>query len=124
MTSKKDLILALHAQGKTTREIAKAVYGVPDSAPQKVADRKMAYIRVVLRQRKGGGASDIDRRSLMRRFGAKTYQEAIRIRNAGNRDYRAAWQKRKYHSNPAYRAAKLAYHRRWRMALARESARV
>ena len=122
MTSKKDLILALHAQGKTTREIVVGVYGADlDRHRHRV---KAAYVRVVLNQRKGGSVSDIDRRSLMRRFGAKTYKEAIRIRNAGNRDYRAAWQKRKYHGDPVYRAARLAYGHRRRMALARESTRV
>ena len=62
MTTKKNRILALHAQGKTTREIAKAVYGVPDSAPGKVADRKMAYVRVVTKARKNAGRSETDRR--------------------------------------------------------------
>ena len=55
-------ILKLHSAGKTTREIAVAVSGLKPDAPHKVADRKMAYVRVVLRQRqrKGTGASKHD----------------------------------------------------------------
>lgn len=43
-------ILALYAQGKSTREIADHV------------GTNIAYVRVVARQRKGGGESETDRR--------------------------------------------------------------
>ena len=50
--------------GMTTRQIADAV-GCGTS-----------YVRVVTRQRKGKGTSAIDRRYLMKRYGASTASEA------------------------------------------------
>ncbi len=50
-------IMALAAQGLTTRQIACEVYGISLAAPKRVLDGPMAYVRVVVRQRKGGGDS-------------------------------------------------------------------
>ncbi len=119
--TKKDRILALHQEGKTTRQIAEAVYRLPKCAKQKEADRKMAYVRVVLRQRKGSGESEIDRRYVMRRWGAATPKEAYRLRES--QPSRRAWVKRKYQTDPIWRAKqqKYARDRYWRMKTARES---
>lgn len=45
--TKASQIMALHAQGLSTREIALEVYG-------EAIDKRMAYVRIVVRQRKGG----------------------------------------------------------------------
>ena len=55
-------IMALAGEGKTTREIAIAVYG-----PRCNVRTKAAYVRVVLRQRKGRGESDVDRRHVAKK---------------------------------------------------------
>lgn len=120
--TKKDQIMALHREGRTTRQIACEVYGLPLDAPKKVADRKMAYIRVVIRQRKGTSQSAADVTYLVRKYGSVA--NGHRVRNAGQRDYRSARHKRLYHTDPAWRQRKLdrekAYY--WKMKAARESA--
>lgn len=62
MMTKAQKILELHQAGKTTREIATRIYGIPRNAPKAVADKKMAYVRVVIRQRRGSASSEIDKR--------------------------------------------------------------
>lgn len=81
-------IMALHKRGKTTREIAMAVYGLAPDPTRQVIDRKMAYVRVVLRQRKGQGTSPANTRYLI------------------SKGYKKTWQRNKerYHNDPAYRA--------------------
>ena len=96
MTSKKDLILALHAKGKTTRQIALDVYGRKlGRAEIRV---KSAYVRVVLNQRKGGGCSEYDRR----------YME-----NSG-RDRQKIRHQERYATDPGYRARHRASASAWR----------
>lgn len=57
-------IMRLHAEGLSTREIALEVYALDPSLPWDVLDRKMAYVRVVIRQRKGTRQSQHDQRYL------------------------------------------------------------
>ncbi len=56
------------------------------------------YVRVVARQRFGGGASEIDRRYRQSPLG-------LYIRNE--------WRKRKYRNDPAFRERKLKSDQRW-----------
>lgn len=58
MTTLAAKILALNDGKRTTREIAELVYG--KGCPEK----RLAYVRVVLRQRKGSCSSENDRRYL------------------------------------------------------------
>lgn len=85
MTTKSAKIMELHARGLSTRAIAMEVYGDTTAS-------HLAYVRLVAFQRKGGGMSEADRR----------YVETHRaeINNRVNR-----WQKHKYHTNHAWRAA-------------------
>ncbi len=89
--SKKDQILALAKQGKSTHQIAREVYGLPKWAGSETVDRKAAYVRVVLRQRKGGPISKHDARYLMTKYGGATVKEARkranRIRYADPKKY-------------------------------------
>lgn len=110
MTTKKDRILALHQEGKTVRQIAEVVYGLPKGANHKERDRKMAYIRVVLNQRKGGSESDADRR-YMDNGGREVRNLRKQERYATDPVFRAkadaaslAWFKARYHSDAAFRA--------------------
>ena len=110
MTTKKDRILALHKEGKTTREIAEVVYKLRKGAPQKEADKRMAYIRVVLNQRKGGSYSDADRR-YMDNGGREVRNLRKQERYATDRVFRAKadaaslkWFKKRYHSDAVFRA--------------------
>ncbi len=84
-------IMALHAEGKTTKQIAEAVYGAQLSYA--AWDRRMAYVRVVLRQRQGGGQSQHD---IAYRRSSERYQKY-------HRDYAY----RRYHSDPEFRDAVL-----------------
>ena len=87
MTTKVALIMALHAEGKTTRQIAEAVYGNLTSYAER--DRKMAYVRVALRQRKNNGKSKADRAydlKQRRRFGHSRWTE-YRRQLADSGDY-------------------------------------
>lgn len=54
----KDRIMQLHDGKRSTREIADLVYGEPATRTQ------MAYARIVIRQRKGGALSPIDKKYL------------------------------------------------------------
>ena len=77
--TKKAQIMALHAQGKATREIACEVYGISLEAPAHVLDTPMAYVRVVTRQRKGGSLSAYDATWLCRAYGTgEDVKEALR----------------------------------------------
>ena len=97
--TKKDRIIALAHEGKTVRQIAEVVYRLPKGAKQKEADRKMAYVRVVLRQRKDGPSK----------------HDAAYI--AANRDKICARKRRyytrRYHSDAAWREQVLAAHKAW-----------
>ena len=84
-------IMALHKQGKTTREIALKIYGA--GCDVRV---KMAYVRVVVNQRKGSGMSKHD----------KAYQAAEEAQTR-RRAYQRGYNKRRYHSDPVWRQAKL-----------------
>ena len=93
--TKAQQILALNAEGHTTRVIAGIVYGLNDDAPIADWDRRMAYVRVVLRQRREGtGASIYDRRYW----------------DARGRDR----QRERYHIDPDFRAQKVRSARVWR----------
>lgn len=74
MTTKAAAIMALHAQGLTTREIALQVYG--EATPS-----RMAYVRIVRFQRKGT-QSAADARYLMSKWNCDTIQEANRRNSA------------------------------------------
>ena len=52
--TKAQRIIKLWLQGKSTREIACAVYGLSLCADRVTVDKCMAYVRVVVRQRPGG----------------------------------------------------------------------
>ena len=92
--TKAQQILALSAEGHTTRVIAGIVYGLDDDAPGADWDRRMAYVRVVLRQRREGtGASIYDRRYW----------------DARGRDR----QRERYHIDPDFRARKVRSTRVW-----------
>ena len=71
-------IMALHRAGKTTREIAASVYGLREDAPSAEIDDKMAYVRVVVRQRKGKSASKHDIRWYRSEAGRKSNAAAHR----------------------------------------------
>lgn len=76
---KTEQIMTLHSQGKTTWEIAREVYALPNWASREDVDRKAAYVRVVLRQRNGRGLSKTDERYLKRRYGTRTVKEAHKL---------------------------------------------
>lgn len=78
--SKAEQIRQLAAEGHTTRVIAELVMGVADDAPYKEADRKMAYVRAVVRQRGEDGISEEQKRYLRRRYGV-SYKAAVRLEN-------------------------------------------
>ncbi len=101
--TKAQQIMNLHKQGHSTREIAEAVYGQqPDYASW---DRKMAYVRIVIRQRKGTRYSANDGRYLMRKFGGKTPREAHKLRQ------------RERYRDPAYRKQQAVYMAAYRQRL-------
>ncbi len=98
MTTKAQQIMDLHKQGKTTRQIAEAVYGKqPDHAAW---DRKQAYVRVVVRQREGFGRSEHDRKYM----------------NNGGRDMQNSSRRDRYARDPAFREHRLEQHKRWKKA--------
>lgn len=94
MSTKKQQIMALHARGKSTREIAAAVYGLSTSTPWREADRRMAYVRVVIRQRKGGNSSAHDVAWLMKTFGGDSLAEARHGQRAAYRKQAASSRKK------------------------------
>ena len=97
-TTKASQIMALHAEGKSTREIARRVF-----ATDSPTESNLAYVRVVVGQRRGGGQSANDkayqRTEAYRRWNNgywraryaadAAYRETVRKRNA------RAWVKRK-----------------------------
>lgn len=86
-------IMALHATGLSTREIAIQVYGEDCDVPL-----KMAYVRVVVNQRKGRGASKHD----------LAYQKSPRgafLRNG--------YRRKRYAADPEYRAVCASHNRRY-----------
>jgi hypothetical protein len=101
--SKATQILDLYEQGHTTRVIAWMVYGLTDEAPAKEWDSRMAYIRVVVRQRKGRGMSPIDARYVTKKYGS--LNAFYKVQNDRTQDWRNAYY-RKRREDPAYRAAK------------------
>ena len=105
MATIKSKILALHSEGKTPREIAIIAYEFDSKLSARDIDRKAAYVRVVVRQRKGKALSDFDR----------TYRKTEAAKVA-HRVYMRLWQKRRYESDPAFRDAKRAAMRAYRGA--------
>jgi hypothetical protein len=97
MATKKLQILALDREGKTPRDIAIIVYGLDSGLSARDIDRKAAYVRVVVRQRKGSGLSAFDR--AYRKTDAAKISHRKRMRR---------WQKRRYETEPAFREAKRA----------------
>ena len=65
-------ILALNDGKKSTREIAEKIYGAP------VEPKHLSYVRVVLRQRRGAGSSENDRRYLDSSLGIAMQRRANR----------------------------------------------
>ncbi len=59
--TKSEQIMALHAEGRSNREIACEVYGIFTDAPTSLLTVPMTYVRVVTRQRMGKGQSTHDR---------------------------------------------------------------
>lgn len=57
MTTKAARIMALAAQGRTTRQIACEVNGLSADAPHRALAGAMAYVRTVVNQRQGKGDS-------------------------------------------------------------------
>jgi hypothetical protein len=98
MTTKASQIMALHKQGHTTRVIAEIVYGLTDEIPYKTWDQRMAYVRIVVKQRKGKSLSVADKRYLKN----------------GGREKRAQNFVRRYWDDPKFRADHLAGKRRSR----------
>lgn len=88
---KSDRIRELDKNGRTVRQIADVV-GCPTS-----------YVRVVLRQRVGGGMSKHDKAHLIKKHGSLKAAYAAHYQD--HREYfRAYWAKR-WREDPAYRAA-------------------
>ena len=106
MATKKSQILALDREGKTPREIAIIVYGLDSSLPARDIDRKAAYVRVVVRQRKGNGLSAFDR----------AYRKTDAAKSSHRKRMRR-WQKRRYETEPGFREAKRAVMRAYRERL-------
>ncbi len=96
--TKKEQIMALHAKGKTTRQIAEAVYGLQPDCMAKTVDKYMAYVRVVTRQRKGAGHSKNDRKYL----------------ENGGRDLQNNRRRDRYASDPAFRQYRLDTYQKWK----------
>ena len=117
--SKATQILDLYEQGHTTRVIAWMVYGLTDEAPAKEWDSRMAYIRVVVRQRKGRGMSPIEVRYLTKKYGSM--DAFYKVRNDRTSDWRNAYYRKRYQEDPVYRAAHLEQ-KRARRARARATA--
>lgn len=95
--TKKEHILKLHTRGLTTREIATKVFRIDPAGSYAECDRKMAYVRVVIRQRKSNGRSAADLR--WARNGGQALQNASRVR--------------RYASDPAYRQKCIDSARDW-----------
>ena len=117
MFTKAQMIMDLHAKGKTTRQIALAIYG---PMAGKVLQTKMAYVRVVCRQRGGSGRSDTDRKYLDGGGRARAAAR-INVRYRTDPEFRAlalartaTWQR----SNRAKRAASQRAYRQRKLALA------
>lgn len=83
-------IMALAAQGKTTREIAQIVW-----ATQTPTQANLSYVRVVRDQRKGTKPSKHD----------IAYVKATVERR---RKYAREWARDRYQTDPIWRAAKIA----------------
>ena len=99
--SKADQIRALGKAGHSTRAIAELVYGLSPDASYAERSKKMAYIRVVLRQRVDGWSQN-DINHAVKKFGSmKSYYDD---RNAKTKDYRDAYY-RKRREDPLYRFA-------------------
>lgn len=83
MTTLADKILSLNDGKRSTRDIAEAVYR------REVGDKELAYVRIVLRQRKGSKCSETDfryvRSSLGREKGKRDAAYNTAMRNTGDR---------------------------------------
>jgi hypothetical protein len=79
-------IIQLFRLGKSTREIAVEVYSLGENAPKRLIEAKMAYVRVVARQRLDGcGESDADIRWRTSAHGRPIYNAKHRISSARHR---------------------------------------
>lgn len=102
--SKAERIMALHAKGLSTREIALAVYG-------EITESRKAYVRIVKGQRKGRARSPVDMRYFTSDRARTTRQEYHRYRYSNDPEYKrkcidgaVAWQR----ANPERRRANVA----------------
>jgi hypothetical protein len=84
----------LAKKGKSTKEISLAVFG-------EYSDKTTAYVRVAKNQRNGVSYSKSETRYLIKRYGGKTVQEAVRNRA------------REVYADPANRAKKQEFNRRY-----------
>ena len=91
-------ILELGSMGRSTREIASIIYGIPVAQNSKAMNSAMAFVRVALRQRQGGRASETDRRY-------RQSDGCVKRRRARHRARMA--------TDPNYRADKAAYAKKW-----------
>lgn len=116
--TKNKRIMAMHARGLNTRQIAQAIYGKEDMVDIKVRDRRMSYVRVVIRQRKGKGMSEFDRayhktdkyREIKRRQFQRRYYSDEQFRLACIASA-VAYYKKRYASDPVFRAKEAARRR-------------
>ena len=97
--SKADQIRQLDRLGHSPRIIAEMVLGLPEDASYRQADRKLAYIRAVLRQRIDGRMSDAQRRYEAR---------------PGYKSRRNKLQRERYASDPEYAERRREHVRRHR----------
>lgn len=104
-TPKASRIAELHAKGMSTRQIAREVWGLPDDTPHRELDRKMAYVRVVLRQRNGDSyaSSPADRRYYESDHGRRRINDRQRSKYALDPEYR---QRRRAQLKAAYQRYK------------------
>ncbi len=98
--TKAQMILDLHKQGKTTRQIAEAVYGLQPDCMARAIDKHMAYVRVVVRQRRGSRRSATDQRYL----------------DSGGYAKAAARHMERYKTDPEFRARSAARTAAWQIA--------
>ena len=119
MTTKAAQIMALAAQGRTTRQIACEVYQISDQAPHDLLAAPMAYVRTVL-QRNGTGMTDSDRRwreankDKMQAYGRDRYQRKRATDPAWYEAHKRRCAQRaseRWHTDPEYRAHVLNYQR-------------
>jgi hypothetical protein len=108
--TKADRIRELDAKGLSPSAIARAIYSIPKDAGTKDVDRKAAYVRVVLRQRVGGGCSIHDKNYYL-------WHGDKRRALARERFHKRYW------SDPEFRAKHLAKEAKRRRRIAAAKAR-